>query len=135
MITNLLKLQNEVLKKMIWQSPVNMTDKEALQNFLEVEDKQLGEILQNLSEKDIADMDNKEKVNLRIRYMRFINLWNFNNVNHEKENFYICPIAQGAVPPMKCMFCSYGHMAFDCHFPYDCNSEFCNHYDHQKEEY
>lgn len=26
-----------------------------------------------------------------------------------------------------CMFCSFGHM-LECHHPYDCNSEYCNHY-------
>jgi len=28
---------------------------------------------------------------------------------------------------MKCMFCHYGHMT-ECHYPYDCNSDYCNHY-------
>ncbi len=33
---------------------------------------------------------------------------------------------------MKCMFCPYGHIT-ECHYPYNCNSEFCNHYPEEDE--
>jgi len=36
-----------------------------------------------------------------------------------------CPI--GAVSPMACMFCPYGHM-LECHHPYTCEEAECNHY-------
>ena len=28
---------------------------------------------------------------------------------------------------MACMFCPYGHM-MECHHPYTCDSQYCNHY-------
>ena len=50
------------------------------------------------------------------------------------ENGYIyCPLIQANTPnTMKCMFCSFGHMT-ECHHPYTCNSEYCNHYNYQEE--
>lgn len=31
------------------------------------------------------------------------------------------------VPPMRCMFCPYGHM-LDCHYPFTCDEAECSHY-------
>ena len=31
------------------------------------------------------------------------------------------------IPPMKCMYCPYGHMT-DCHHPYTCDEAECSHY-------
>jgi hypothetical protein len=36
-----------------------------------------------------------------------------------------CPI--GAVNPMGCMLCPYGHM-LECHHPYTCEEAQCSHY-------
>jgi hypothetical protein len=36
-----------------------------------------------------------------------------------------CPI--GAISPVSCMFCSFGHM-LDCHYPYTCEEANCSHY-------
>ena len=35
---------------------------------------------------------------------------------------------------MACMFCSYGHI-MECHHPYTCDSQYCNHYKFQDEEF
>jgi len=34
---------------------------------------------------------------------------------------------------MECMFCSYGHM-MECHHPYTCDSQYCNHYYYRNDE-
>lgn len=34
---------------------------------------------------------------------------------------------------MACMFCSYGHM-MECHYPYTCDSQYCNHYDYHNDD-
>lgn len=36
-----------------------------------------------------------------------------------------CP--KGAVNPMACMFCPYGHM-LECHYPLTCDEAECSHY-------
>lgn len=33
-----------------------------------------------------------------------------------------------------CMFCSYGHM-MECHHPYTCDSQYCNHYYRGSDDY
>lgn len=42
-----------------------------------------------------------------------------------------CPI--GALNPMGCMLCSYGHM-LECHHPYTCEEAECSHYQQSREE-
>ncbi len=41
-----------------------------------------------------------------------------------------CPV--GALSPMACMFCSYGHMT-DCHYPFTCEEAECSHYQAEME--
>jgi len=36
-----------------------------------------------------------------------------------------CPV--GALTPMSCMFCEFGHM-LECHHPYTCEEAECSHY-------
>ena len=39
-----------------------------------------------------------------------------------------CPANNGEkVPPMRCMFCPYGHMT-SCHHPFTCDEAKCSHY-------
>ena len=35
---------------------------------------------------------------------------------------------------MACMLCPYGHIT-ECHHPYTCDSQYCNHYKYQNEEF
>ena len=37
------------------------------------------------------------------------------------------------VPPMRCMFCPYGHM-LDCHHPFTCDEAECSHYSEDIED-
>jgi len=54
------------------------------------------------------------------------------NLTLEKGYVY-CPLIQANTPNIaKCMWCSFGHMT-ECHHPYTCNSEYCNHYNYQEE--
>lgn len=39
-----------------------------------------------------------------------------------------CP--QGALTPMGCMFCPYGHM-LECHYPHTCEEAECSHYERE----
>ncbi len=41
-----------------------------------------------------------------------------------------CPV--GALSPMACMFCSYGHMT-NCHYPLTCEEAECSHYQAEME--
>lgn len=52
----------------------------------------------------------------------------------EKElSLVFCPLVEGFTENlMSCMFCSFGHR-LECHFPYDCSSEYCDHYRSQRE--
>ncbi len=48
----------------------------------------------------------------------------------EKQTIVIvwCELENSKISNLgKCMFCKFGHMT-ECHHPYDCNSEYCNHY-------
>lgn len=39
-----------------------------------------------------------------------------------------CPMNDNErVPPMRCMFCPYGHM-IECHHPFTCDEAECSHY-------
>lgn len=42
-----------------------------------------------------------------------------------------CPI--GALNPMGCALCLYGHM-LECHYPHSCNECECDHYQREIEE-
>lgn len=39
----------------------------------------------------------------------------------------------GALNPMACMFCPFGHM-LECHYPYTCEEAECSHYQREVEE-
>mgnify|MGYP006308251199 CR=1 FL=1 len=108
---------------------IDIRDPKILGDWLEKEDKDLS---QELGKIDNANIEDKEEYfQLQLRYMTFINLWNFHHTVHLEEGNYICPKAEGPIPPIRCMFCPHGHMGFDCHWPYDCNSELCTHYTSQ----
>ena len=111
--------------------PVNIKDVPKFQEWLEKEGKELVELLENYDPKIHSDAEIED---LRLRHVKFINLWNYDNTVNKKEQYYCCPEAQDAVMPMKCMFCPYGHMAFDCHWPYTCEEGHCERYNQQEQE-
>jgi hypothetical protein len=39
----------------------------------------------------------------------------------------------GAISPVSCMFCPYGHM-LECHYPFTCDEAECSHYQEEMEE-
>ena len=115
-----------------WICPVNIKDVLKLQEWLAKEELELVEFMKDY---DVKAHSETENYDLRLRYIRFINLWNYDNTVNKKEKYFCCPKVQAAVVPIKCMSCPYGHMAFDCHWPYTCNeSDFCTHYAHQEVE-
>jgi len=108
------------------ECPVNIHKIKEFQEWLEKEDEELHAILHDLNEEAISNMDPLEYEKIQIRHMKFINLWNYNNIVYEHDNFYLCPLEEGPIYPMKCMLCPYGHMAFECHWPYTCDSPYCS---------
>lgn len=38
----------------------------------------------------------------------------------------------GALSPMACMFCQFGHM-LECHYPFNCEQAECSHYQQELE--
>jgi hypothetical protein len=109
--------------------PVEPTDIKGLQEWLKKEEPELLEALNNFEK-----LTPEEQSKLWKRNLNFTNLWNYDNIMNKKEHYYACIMVNGAVPPNRCMMCNFGHMAFDCHYPFDCNSEYCHHYDHLKDE-
>ena len=46
-----------------------------------------------------------------------------------------CPMNDNdPVAPLKCMFCSYGHMT-ECHHPFTCDEAECSHYYQSEDDY
>jgi len=64
----------------------------------------------------------------------YLQLRNLKKMVVEKElSLVFCPLQEiFSEGPMPCMFCNHGHM-LECHFPYDCSSEYCNHYAAERE--
>lgn len=80
------------------------------------------ELMSKLESK--SDKTIKEKLQLR-------NLKRFFNI---KNGFIYCPLKEKKLPEGKfinCWFCAYGHFLF-CHYPYTCDSEYCNKYKFQE---
>ena len=50
----------------------------------------------------------------------------------ENPNIYCAQIHMEVGNLMMCVSCSFGHMT-ECHYPYDCNSDYCQHYKDQRE--
>jgi len=49
--------------------------------------------------------------------------------------FLSCPLNNyNEVPPMRCMFCPYGHMT-ECHHPFTCDEAECSHYSEDPDYY
>lgn len=62
-----------------------------------------------------------EKENLTLRNLKRI-------IDVETTKSVFCPeLKINIANLMRCMFCPYGHMT-ECHYPHDCDSEYCNHY-------
>jgi hypothetical protein len=73
----------------------------------------------NKSQKNTDEFPTREDIRLR-------NLDRIEDL--QKRGIVYCPAEKSNITNlMKCMFCAYGHMT-ECHYPYDCNSEYCNHY-------
>ena len=77
----------------------------------------------------LNELENKTEVEkLKLR-----NLMRFWDLTHSKSVSVFCPIEEKNITNLvKCMFCAYGHMT-ECHYPYTCDSEYCNHYHYQEE--
>ncbi len=101
--------------------PFDITDVKRLQEWLAKEEPELLEAL-----KTFETLNPEEQSKLWKRNLLFTNLWNYNNVNNKKEPFHACIMVNGAVPPIRCMMCPFGHMAFECHYPFECDSEYCS---------
>ena len=85
-----------------------------------IDKKLLDEIKKNIT--TLEQKPNKsETENLRMRNLQRI-------VDTEEKQSVYCPLEKTHITNlMKCMFCQFGHMT-ECHYPHDCDSEYCNHY-------
>lgn len=86
-------------------------------------------ILENLK-KDLVSLEEIEKKSIK----NYFTIRAITNMISAKElSVQFCPIVEGVQEnPMGCWFCAFGH-ATECHFPYDCDSEYCNHYHSERD--
>ena len=85
-----------------------------------------------LIQKEIDRLNEKEN-KTEVEKLKLRNLMRFWDLNHSKSISVFCPIEnQNITNLVRCTFCPYGHMT-ECHYPYTCDSEYCNHYNYQEE--
>jgi len=54
-------------------------------------------------------------------------------IRNKKTEYVYCPMYHQDINNlMICMSCPFGHMT-ECHYPFDCNSPYCNHYKNDDE--
>jgi len=63
-----------------------------------------------------------------------LKLRNLKRIFNIRDGFIYCPLKGKKLPREKftiCWVCAYGHFLF-CHYPYTCDSEYCNKYKFQE---
>nr|BDI55014.1 MAG: hypothetical protein [uncultured archaeon] len=94
--------------------------------------------MQKMSKKQAHELINseiKELMQIEVKTIEdILKIRNLERILTSERGYVYCPLIKANTPNiMKCMFCSFGHMT-ECHYPYTCNSEYCNRYE-DKEKY